>query len=51
MYTGKEKLVLMCAASRKDVGKIKMLARKIDKKSFIIITNSREVVGYGFKKI
>lgn len=51
MYTGEEKLVLMCAASRKDVAKIKMLSRKIDKKSFIIITNSREVVGYGFKKI
>ncbi len=51
MYTGKEKLVLMCVAPRKDVAKIKMIARKTDPKSFIIITNSREVVGYGFKKI
>lgn len=51
MYTGKEKLVLMCVAPRKDVAKIKMLARAIDKRSFIIITNSREVVGMGFKKI
>ena len=50
MYTGKEKLVLMCAASRGDISRIKLIARKIDPKSFIIITNSREVVGLGFKK-
>lgn len=50
MYTGKEKLVLMCAASRGDISKIKVVARKIDPNSFIVITNSREVVGLGFKK-
>lgn len=50
MYTGKEKLVLICAASRGDISRIKLIARKIDPKSFIIITNSREVVGLGFKK-
>ena len=51
MYTNQEKLVLMCAASRGDVAKIKIIARKIDPRSFIIITNSREVVGLGFKRI
>ncbi len=51
MYTQQEKLVLMCAAARRDTAKIKMIARKIDKNSFIVITNSREVVGQGFKKI
>lgn len=50
MYTNEEKLVLMCAASRGDIAKIKMIARKIDPESFIVITNSREVVGLGFKK-
>lgn len=50
MYTNEEKLVLMCAASRRDIAKIKMIARQIDPKSFIVITNSREVVGLGFKK-
>ena len=49
MYTNEEKLVLMCAAARGDVSKVKDTARKIDPKSFIIITNSREVVGLGFK--
>lgn len=49
MYTKKDKLVLMCATSRGDVAKVKNIARKIDPKSFIIITNSREVYGKGFK--
>lgn len=49
MYTNEEKLVLMCAAARGDVSKVKDTVRKIDPKSFIIITNSREVVGLGFK--
>ena len=47
---GEDKLVLMCAAARRDIERIKMVARKIDPQSFIIITNSREVVGLGFKK-
>ena len=51
MYKNEDKLVLMCAASRGDIAKIKMIAKKIDPKCFIIITNSREVVGLGFKKI
>ncbi len=50
MYTNQDKLVLMCAASRKDVPKIKLVTREIDPESFIIITNSREVVGLGFKR-
>ncbi len=49
MYTNEEKLVLICAASRGDISKIKMVARKIDSNSFIIVTNSREVFGLGFK--
>lgn len=49
MYTKKDKLVLMCAASRGDVARVKNIAREIDPNSFIIITNSREVVGQGFK--
>ena len=51
MYTNNEKLVLICAASRGDVDKVKKVAREIDSKSFIIIANAREVVGVGFKKL
>ena len=50
MYTKQEKVVLMCAATRNDVTRIRQMALKIDPKAFIIITNSREVFGKGFKK-
>lgn len=50
MYTGTDKLVLMCAASRGDVARVKETARQIDPKSFIIISNAREVFGLGFKR-
>lgn len=50
MYTNENKLILMCAASRGDIARIKMIARSLDKNSFIIISNAREVVGKGFKK-
>ena len=50
MYKDKEKLVLVCAASRGDVYKIKELARNIDPKSFIVVANAREVMGKGFKE-
>jgi len=51
MYKKEEKLVLMCAASRRDVGRIKLEAREMDPNCFIIITNSREVLGLGFNKV
>lgn len=49
MYTETEKLVLICATPRRDVGKVRTIAKEIDKNSFIIITNAREVYGEGFK--
>lgn len=50
MYKNKDKLILICAASRRDVYKIKDLARKIDDRSFIVVANAREVLGKGFKE-
>lgn len=49
MYKNNEKLVLICAVGRRDVASVKQLVKKIDKNAFIIITNSREVLGVGFK--
>ena len=49
MYTEEDKLILMCAVTRRDVSKVREIANRIDKNSFIIITNSREVFGLGFK--
>ena len=49
MYTKENKLVLICATHRKDVGKVRKIAQETDKNSFIIISNAREVYGKGFK--
>jgi uncharacterized membrane-anchored protein YitT (DUF2179 family) len=49
MYTQHNKLVLICAAPRGDVSRIKELAQRIDKNCFIILSNAREVFGEGFK--
>ena len=51
MYKENNKLVLMCAATRIDIIKIKEIIKKIDEKAFVIIVNSREVVGKGFKNV
>ena len=50
MYTNKDKMMLMCVASRREIIDIRQIANKIDPKSFIVITNVREVYGKGFKK-
>lgn len=50
MYESKEKLVLMCAVGRRDIANIKKLIRNIDKEAFVVVTNSREVLGIGFKQ-
>lgn len=49
MFEDKDRLVLMCAAGRGDVLKIKHIVQENDKDAFIIITNAREVLGKGFK--
>ena len=50
MYSNTDKLVLICAASRGDVAKIKSFAKEIDPKCFIVVANAREVLGKGFKE-
>ena len=50
MYKEKDILVLICAASRGDISKIKDITKRIDEKSFIVIANAREVLGKGFKE-
>ena len=49
MYKNKEKLILMCAVGRRDIANIKKLIKNIDKDAFVVVTNSREVLGAGFK--
>lgn len=49
MYKDKEKIILMCAVGRRDIANIKKLIKAIDKDAFVVVTNSREVLGAGFK--
>ena len=50
MYRNQDKIILMCAVGRRDISNIKKIIRKIDKEAFVIVTNSREVLGIGFKQ-
>lgn len=50
MYKKQDKLVLLCAASRGDISKIKTIVREIDPYSFIVVANAREVLGLGFDR-
>ncbi len=49
MYKGNNKMILMCAVGRNDIANVKKMIIDIDKNAFIIVTNSREVLGVGFK--
>ena len=49
LYLNKEKEIIMCIVKRNDVVKIKNLSKKLDRNSFIIVTDAREVYGLGFK--
>lgn len=50
MYKQDEKNLILCVASRREVGEIRKIINHIDRKAFLIITNAREVYGNGFKE-
>ena len=50
MYRQDEKNIILCVASRREVGEIRKIINHIDRKAFLIITNAREVYGNGFKE-
>lgn len=50
-YTGEERDVVMCACRPKEVHHIRQSAKKIDPTSFVIILNSNEVAGEGFRNL
>lgn len=49
MYTNDKKIVLLCAANRGDISKIKNIVKETDENSFVVVANAREVLGLGFK--
>ena len=50
MYSGKEKMVLFCVASRKEIVIIKQIVKDIDKNAFIVTADAREALGEGFSR-
>lgn len=49
-YSGKEKQILLCVASIREVPRIKEEIKRIDDKSFTIITTVTEAIGNGFSE-
>jgi uncharacterized membrane-anchored protein YitT (DUF2179 family) len=48
MYSNRDKKMLFCVVSKKEIVRIIEIAQKIDPKSFVIISDAREVMGEGF---
>lgn len=48
-YSGEPKKVVLCACSNKEMYAIKKRAHEIDEKAFVIILESNEVIGEGFR--
>lgn len=51
MYSGKEKKVLFCIVSKKEIVRLKEIVKKIDKKAFVIVSDAIEVFGEGFMEV
>lgn len=50
MYTNTEKTVLMCVVKQYEIGKLKNIIQSVDDSAFVIVSDTREVLGNGFKK-
>ncbi|MFT4144587.1 MAG: YitT family protein [Mobilitalea sp.] len=48
MYSNQDKKMLFCVVSKKEIVKITEIAQNIDRKSFVIVCDAREVMGEGF---
>ena len=48
-YTGEEKEVIMCASSSKEMYAIRKRVHEIDERAFVIVVESNEVIGEGFR--
>ena len=48
-FTGDEKKMLLCVVRAHEVAKVRKIVKRYDEKPFIIITESSEVLGLGFK--
>ena len=49
MYSGTEKLMLLCVVSPKELPLLLRAVKNIDPTAFIVINDAKEVLGEGFK--
>lgn len=50
MYSNKDKKMLFCVVSKKEIVELKELVAEVDPKAFIIVSDAREVMGEGFRE-
>ncbi|MDE7453878.1 MAG: YitT family protein [Clostridia bacterium] len=48
-YTGEEKTVIITVCKRREAVKLKMQINRADPTAFVIVTNSNEIIGKGFR--
>lgn len=48
MYSGKDKNVLLCVVSKKEVVRLIEIVKSADENAFVIVTDAKEVQGEGF---
>lgn len=48
-YSGEDKEVVLCASSNKEMYAIRKRAHEVDERAFVIIVDSNEVIGEGFR--
>ena len=51
MYTKKEKKILLCVFSPKEISIVKSIIMNIDRNAFFLLTDMKEVLGEGFEKL
>ena len=48
MYSGKDKCMLYCVVSQKEIVNVKEIVAEVDPNAFVIVSDAREVLGEGF---
>jgi uncharacterized membrane-anchored protein YitT (DUF2179 family) len=48
-FSGREKMMLLCAIKKQQIMDLKRVVKRIDPDAFMIISEAREVLGYGFQ--
>ena len=51
MYTNQDKTILICVISPREIARIKDVVLEADSRAFVIVNDSREVLGEGFVEI